>query len=254
MPSQFVWYELLTPDCEASKAFYGAILGWTVSKPDMGPEMEYYIANMGETPVSGMMPLSPDMAAMGARPGWIGYVGVDDVDAKAAEAAEQGGTIYRPPADIPEVGRFAVMGDVGGAGFILFKGASDAAPEPPPMGTPGFVGWRELQAADGVAAFDFYSKLFGWTKDQTMDMGPMGVYQLFAAGGEAIGGMMTKPPSAPAPMWLYYFTVPSIEAGAEAVKAQGGQVINGPMEVPGGAWVLQALDPQGALFALTGHK
>ncbi len=255
MPSQFVWYELLTPDVEASKAFYSAILGWTVSKPDMGPaSMDYHIANMGEIPVGGMMTLTPGMAEKGARPSWVGYVGVGDVDTAAAQAVELGGAICQPPMDIPEVGRFAVMGDVGGAAFILFKGNQDPPPEPPPMGAPGFVGWRELHAADGPAAFDFYAALFGWTKDTAMDMGPMGVYQLFAAGGPAIGAVMTKPPSVPAPRWFFYFTVPSVEAGAEAVKAKGGQVTTGPMEVPGGMWVIHALDPQGALFALVGGK
>jgi hypothetical protein len=32
--------------------------------------------------------------------------------------------------------------------------------------------------------------MFGWTKADAMDMGPMGTYQLFATGGMAVGGMM----------------------------------------------------------------
>jgi predicted enzyme related to lactoylglutathione lyase len=82
----------------------------------------------------------------------------------------------------------------------------------------------------------------------------MGTYQLFAAGGYAIGGMMTKPAQVPAPAWLYYFVVPAIDAAVERVKAAGGQVLNGPMEVPGGAWIIQCLDPQGAMFALVAAK
>jgi len=30
--------------------------------------------------------------------------------------------------------------------------------------------------------------------------------------------------------------------------------MNGPMEVPGGGWIVQASDPQGAMFAVIGKK
>ncbi len=85
-------------------------------------------------------------------------------------------------------------------------------------------------------------------------MGPMGTYQLFAAGGEAIGGMMTKPAQIPSPAWLFYFIVPEIDAAAARATDRGGQVLNGPMQVPGGGWIVQCTDPQGAMFALVGNR
>lgn len=61
---------------------------------------------------------------------------------------------------------------------------------------------------------------------------------------------MTKPANVPTPAWLFYFNVAAIDAAAERVRSGGGQIINGPMEVPGGSWIVQCLDPQGAMFAL----
>jgi predicted enzyme related to lactoylglutathione lyase len=87
-----------------------------------------------------------------------------------------------------------------------------------------------------------------------MDMGAMGTYQIFSADGQMIGGMFTKPPAVPAPFWLYYFVVDAIDAAIERVKAGGGQILNGPMEVPGGDWIIQGRDPQGAMFALVGKR
>ena len=52
------------------------------------------------------------------------------------------------------------------------------------------------------------------------------------------------------PHWLAYVTVPDVEAVAAKVTALGGQVLNGPMDVPGGDTIAQCLDPQGAAFAL----
>jgi predicted enzyme related to lactoylglutathione lyase len=87
-----------------------------------------------------------------------------------------------------------------------------------------------------------------------MDMGAMGTYQLFAAGGEAIGGIMTKPPQMPSPAWLFYFIVPDIDSAAARVTAGGGQVLQGPVQVPGGGWIVHCMDPQRAMFALVGSR
>ena len=51
------------------------------------------------------------------------------------------------------------------------------------------------------------------------------------------------------PNWQIYFRVPDITAAIERIKANGGQILNGPIEVPGGDWVVNAMDPQGAAFA-----
>jgi predicted enzyme related to lactoylglutathione lyase len=112
-----------------------------------------------------------------------------------------------------------------------------------------------LHTTDWPAAFGFYAALFGWTKGEPFDMGPMGVYQLFATGDCPVGGMMnmTAEPKAP-PHWLYYFNVEAIDAAVARVAAAGGQVLNGPMQVPGGSWIVQGLDPQGAPFALVGPR
>jgi hypothetical protein len=63
--------------------------------------------------------------------------------------------------------------------------------------------------------------------------------------------MMTKPPQVPVPYWNFYFVVPAIRAAEKKILAGGGQILVAPMQVPGGGWILQARDPQGAVFALT---
>jgi predicted enzyme related to lactoylglutathione lyase len=251
-PNPFVWYELVTTDREAAEAFYRAVIGWT-SQDSGHPEMPYTIMIAGDQHVAGVMTLPPEACDQGGRPGWVGYIGVDDVDAATIRLRQAGGAVYREPDDIPNIGRFSLVADPQGAVFVLFQ-PLNGENSPAPMGTPGHIGWRELYAADGATAFDFYASQFGWTKAESMDMGPMGIYQLFAAGSEAIGGMMTKPEHIPAPFWLYYISVPEIDAAAARVTANGGQVLFGPIEVPGGAWIIQCMDPQGAMFALVAPR
>ena len=84
-----------------------------------------------------------------------------------------------------------------------------------------------------------------------MDMGEDGIYQMYGRGGPPLGGMYTVSESMPVrPGWLYYITVDDVRPTAERVKELGGQVLRGPMEVPGGGLIAQCLDPQGALFAI----
>jgi hypothetical protein len=216
------------------------------------PDRSYTILSAKETPIGGLMPVQPEAAAAGARPIWQGYVAVNDVDAFAKRVTQAGGTVHRGPEDIPGVGRFAAVADPHGASFLLFKGSTDAQPLPPAPGTPGHIGWHELHAGNGEKAFAFYSGLFGWTKTEAMDMGPMGIYQMFATDSDPVGGMMTKTDEIPAPIWLYYFNVDDIEAATARVRDKGGKVLNGPLQVPGESWIVQCSDPQGAMFALVG--
>jgi len=250
---RFIWYELMTSDPEAAKAFYGKVVGWTPQDMNNGM-MSYTVLEASGQGVGGLMEIPPDAKARGAPPCWTGYIAVDDADAMAAKITAAGGSIIHPPQDIPGIGRFAVVADPHGAVFeIMTPMPMDPPRAPLPPETEGTAGWRELYAGDLEADFAFYAAMFGWTKGEVFDMGPMGPYQLFDTPDGRTGGMMKKPDQVPTPAWVYYFRVGQIEAAAERVKAAGGQVIMGPMEVPDGSWVLQATDPQGAYFALVGH-
>jgi uncharacterized protein len=250
---RFVWYELMTTDRAAARAFYSQVVGWHPIDAQM-PGMDYWMFAAGEQPVAGLMDLPEDARKMGTPPSWIGYVAVEDVDATAAQATANGGRVYVPPTDIPNVGRFAIVADPQGAALALFKSANPEQDQPPPMDAQGRVGWHELHAADYASAFDFYAKLFGWRKYDAMDMGEMGIYQIFGTADTTLGGMMTKSPMEPVPHWNYYFNVGNIDEAAERVKSAGGQVVFGPDPVPGGAFILMGVDPQGAAFALLGSR
>ena len=104
----FSWNELMTTDVKSAQAFYGELLGWSLT-PFEGGEMEYTIVKAGDRDVAGIMAIPPDSDGMPAA--WGSYVTVDDVDARTARAEALGGKVCVPPRDIPNVGRFSVIGD-----------------------------------------------------------------------------------------------------------------------------------------------
>jgi predicted enzyme related to lactoylglutathione lyase len=248
---RFAWYELMTTDVAAAQAFYANVLGWAAQDAST-PELPYTLFSTGAAKLGGLMPLPEDAKKMGATPRWMGYVGVDDVDASAERLTRLGGAIYVPPTN-SNIGRIAVVADPQRAIVALIEGMQPSQPQPVELDALGRVGWHELLAEDWATAFTFYSELFGWQKDGTK-LGPTDTYQLFSSGEETIGGIFTKRAAEPIPYWLYYFNVEDIDAAVERVRTCGGQILEGPIEVPEGSWIIRCIDPQGAIFALQGKR
>jgi uncharacterized protein len=246
----FVWYELTTSDVEAAKAFYADVVGWGTREESTS--MAYTLFTAGQDSVGGLIGLPEHPRQIGAQPRWVGYVSVDDVDAAAGRIKQLGGTVHVPPTNIPNVSRFSVVADSQMAILVLVRWQSPGRHQSASIDKPGHVGWHELLATDWEKAFVFYHEIFGWQKAET-HIGPTGTYQLFSAAGQTIGGMFNKPPMAPVAFWLYYFNVADVDAAAQRVRANGGQILEGPTEIPGGR-VARCTDPQGAMFALIGQR
>jgi predicted enzyme related to lactoylglutathione lyase len=241
----------MSTDVAASKTFYGKVVGWEARDVPVSG-MTYTLLRAGAREIGGMMRLPQQMCEAGMRPSWGAHIGVGDVDTAAGKLQQLGGKVHRPPTDILGVGRFAAVADPQGARFFMYKPIE--AGEPPVAGQPGHVGWHELHTTDWPGAFEFYSAMFGWKKGDGVDMGPLGTYQLFTIAGSPRGGMFNSPAAPSGCFWLYYFNVENIDAAAKRVTDNGGAIENGPHQVPGGGWIVQARDPQGAAFALLGAR
>jgi len=249
---RFYWYDLMTNDVEGAKSFYTKLIGWGSMNWDGGGQ-PYTMWTNGETPIGGVNTLAEDARKSGAPPHWMSYVLVPSVDETLKEAGMLGGRILVSGTDIPTVGRFGIFADPQGAVLAAFTPIEAAPGGPPKLGD---FSWHELATSDPAAAFSFYQRLFGWEKTDAVDMGEMGVYQMYTRkGGEfPLGGIFAKPPEMPVSAWLYYARVKDVQRSVEEVKKLGGRILNGPMEVPGGDMVAQCLDPQGAAFALHSTK
>ncbi len=248
---RFAWYELITTDVPSAKIFYSKVMGWGVLDTS-APSRAYTLFTARHALVGGLMDLTKEAREGGARSGWLGYVEVDDVNATADRITHLGGTVHVPPTDIPNISRFCIFTDPQTARLAVLKWLKPAQGEPAELGALGRVGWHELLAANWEKALSFYVDLFGWQKADT-ETGETGTYQTFSAGGQAVGGIINKPSTITAPFWLYYFHIGDFDAATRRVKAAGGQVLDGPFELPSGSCIARCADPQGAIFALEGR-
>lgn len=238
---QFVWHDLLTSDAAAATAFYTKVVAWKTQPWEEDPSYSMWVAKNG--PVGGISALGETGA-----PRWLPYIGVPDMSATLVTAQSLGGRVLKEPMDLPNGGSHAVLADPQGAEFGVYEAGSAAsgAPVQPPQ-APGDFTWHELATSDARAAMDFYTKLFGWEAGPVNDMGPQGLYHLFLRDGKQYGGMYV---GHDAPGWLCYVRVEDAGKAVAAAKAAGGRLVNGPTEVPGGSWVAQVLDSEGAAFAV----
>ena len=243
---RLLWHELMTTDMKAAVAFYRTVIGWTSAPFEKSPQPYTMFNRTGGTPVAGVL-AKPE--GVSAPPFWAMYVGVPKLEGASAHIKRLGGSECSPVIDVPTVGRMQMMQDPQDAAFYIFEPASS---EQQPEAEVGEASWHELMTTDAQAAMTFYSEVFGWQPSETLDMGSTGKYYMFNRPHGMIGGMMNRPSEMAEvpPSWLVYFRVPDIPSAVERIKANGGKILNGPMEVPGGDWVVNALDPQGAAFAL----
>ena len=260
-----IWYELLTSDPDAAQAFYSDVVGWKIGQfgckdgddappPPPGPDgapMDYRVLTAPDGGgVGGLMKL-PEGAPM--PPAWLSYIGVDDVDAAVESIKAAGGAVHMPPMNLEGVGRMSMVADPQGAVFYVMRGASDEDSGAMSMAG-GHCGWNELSTSDPEAALAFYTGQFNWTKGDAMPMGEMGEYRFINHGEGMIGAVMRLQAPDGHPAWLYYFVVPDIDVAFERIKAGGGKPLYDPMQIPGGSYALAAIDPQGAVFGLSGPR
>ena len=231
---------------KAAEKFYTS-LGWGVQPWPESPT-PYDMWTIGNKRVGGVMTIPEGMRANGTPPHWLPYVRVRDVDVSTAQAISLGGRVHRSAADIPAVGRFAVVEDPGGGTIALFTPQGDAAGTGDPQ--LGEFAWHEMGATNLETVWDFYVELFEWERVSEFDMGAMGPYRMFGKGGERYGGMYRRADESKAsPYWLSYVAVSDAGSFADIVTANGGVVMTGPMDVPGGDRVVVFRDPQSAVCA-----
>lgn len=257
--ADFIWYELMTTEPDAAARFYGDVVGWTIGPKPEGSDMDYRMIQRADGGnAGGVLGLSPEMSAGGARPLWMPYLYADSVDAKVAAIVDEGGEEQMPATDLP-VGRIAMVKDPQGVPIYLMN------PVPPPgmpagesdvfsVTQPQRVRWNELASPDLEASKSFYSRHFGFEFNNSMPMGEMGDYCFIDRDGRTLGAIMQRQDDRQPAVWLLYFGVPSVAEAKRKIEAGGGTVLMGPHEVPGGDWIIVATDPQGAGFGVVGPQ
>lgn len=246
----FVWHEVGTNDLRAGEDFYAKVAGWKTESWSQNPSYKLFVVRREAK--AGLYLITESANTFTPPPSWLSYIGTPDVDATVRQAVELGGKVVVAAYNVPSVGRMAHLQDPQGAAFAVSSQDQRSRYRDPQLGD---FSWHELLTSNWQTAFDFYAKLFGWEKMESMDMGPQGTYQIFGTGGHQLGGMFNPsglPPGGP--LWIPYVLVADARRTAELANENRATIVHGPSEVPGGDWVFTGIDPQGAMFAAHSKK
>jgi predicted enzyme related to lactoylglutathione lyase len=243
----FCWLELGTSNQSAATNFYTSLFGWTAEDMPMGP-MTYTMFRLDGKDVAGAYTLMKEQLDAHVPPHWMPYIKVGSVDSTAEKAVSLGGKQLMPPADIPSVGRFAVIQDPTGATISLFQPGQHHGLTV--FGNVGALCWADLNTSDAAKAAKFYGDLLGWTFETGKDG-----YRHIVNGTsheDMIGGIPPKMHAPPGTRshWMSYFHVADCKASAARAASLGASTLM-PAELMENVGTIAVLaDPQGAVFAL----
>ena len=247
-PGTFCWVELGTTDNEAAKNFYTQLFGWEYEDHPMGPDAVYTMLKLGGKDVGGLYKLMPDMLTQGIPPHWMSYVATASADETTEKAKTAGATVMNGPLDVFTFGRMAVIKDPTGAVFSIWQAKDNKGSAV--WGIPNAVVWNELGTNDTQKAGEFYSHVFGWTR-QSFPGSPI-EYTVFNNEDKGIGGMyQITPEMGPIPPhWMVYFAADDCDATVQKATGLGANVMKPAEDIPGVGRFAILTDPQGAVFAL----
>lgn len=244
-PGTPCWVDLMSPDLDGSRAFYGALFGWEfdVGSPEFGG---YTMCRVGDRFVAG---LGPIMQA-GHPTVWTTYLATADINATADKIGSAGGTVVSGPMDVAAVGKMLVARDSTGGTFAAWQPGEHfgfgLANEP------GAVVWNEFLTRDFAGAQKFYAEVEGYSyEDMSNDEGH---YATFTPAGSdrPAGGMGDMPPGVPdqvPPFWNVYFAVADADATVAKAVDLGGTVTFPATDMPYGRFA-NLVDPQGGAFSI----
>lgn len=244
-PGTFCWVELAAKDGAAAKRFYTSLFGWEVDDMPVPDGSTYSMLKKNGRQVGALYQLGPQQA--GVPPHWNSYVSVASADASAAKAKELGGKVMLEPFDVMDAGRMAIVSDPTGAVFSLWEARRHIGAQL--VNESGAFCWNELYTTDPRKAADFYSALFGWTKDaRHMDFGE---YVIFKSGEAQLCGMMQLPKEwAAPPHWHVYFAVDDCDRAVATATSLGAKVMVPPTDIENVGRFAMLTDPEGAGFAM----
>jgi uncharacterized protein len=251
-PGTFCWVELSTSDPDAAKAFYGGLFGWEADDRPIPDGGVYSMMQLGGEAVAGIQRKPEQQESL--PPYWFNYISVASADDAAAAAKEAGGSVHMDPFDVMEAGRMTVIMDPAGAAFGVWQPGDSVGAML--VNDPGSLTWNELATNDVAAATGFYETVFGWTFEPIDTGGGPPYWAIQHQGGASgrNGGMRELAPEQVEmgipPHWMPYFTVSSSDEAVAATGEGGGAVLFGPVDLPTGARIAVAADPQGAAFGI----
>lgn len=243
----FCWINMLTPQPDAAREFFGKLLNWTYAQIPEG-----HLIRVNGKDIGGLFDLNGPQTPPGTPPCIGVMVKVESADAAGAKVNGLGGKAL-PAFDVGPQGRMAVCFDPNGANIDVWQGGASPGTDADTMHH-GAPSWFETMTTDTAKATKFYCDLFGW-QAEVMPMPDM-EYTTFKLGDDFIAGMMAIKPEwgEMPPNWGVYFTVKDVDASLKLATELGATACMPVTPVPNVGRFCALTSPQGVMFYLMQYE
>lgn len=233
-----VWHDLVTPDLEGAKSFYGGLFGWTF---DDASEDYTLVRNDGRL-IGGMARLkSSDYSSY-----WVPLVSVRDVDRAVDATTSAGGERLVKSFDVPGRGRVGVLKDPRGAAFGVVR-ATQGDPADRVPGVNDWL-WHEVWTDDVAASGAFYGDTFGYDVKEGTASGRS--FSVLATGAVPRVGVVKKSDPEILNTWVAFVRVADVDATVAKARSLGGTVLMAPTAEVRNGHVAIIADRHGAGFVV----
>jgi predicted enzyme related to lactoylglutathione lyase len=237
-PGKVVWHDLVTPDLDKARAFYGELFGWQFEQLGDG----YLLARYQGRPVAGLARLD---AGHGSAH-WLPLVSVTDIAKAQKTTRTDGGDVALSAFELEGRGQVAILKDPQGAAFgVLQSSYGDPEDRIPAVNT---WLWNEIWTNDIAGATTYYEELFGYGR-KVARIGSVS-YDFFERDGKPRVGLLAKPDPQIPNTWLCYLRVNDVAAVTTKARAMGGAVLMTPNARVRDGRVAILTDPSGAGFVI----
>lgn len=246
--TMFCWCDLMTPDVESAKKFYGSLFGWSHEDMPGGEYGFYTMFSKGDVHVAGMG----------------GSTSRSRRHASGVELLHPRRRRGRHNQQSSRARRHGNNAGDGGDG----RGPHEYHPGPDRRGGIALAGqgtrwgqhlqrtWRPgvERVADSRRGErkDLLCRSVGLDLYEEMDMGEMGTYCIIKVGERSNGSIFPMGDDFPAevpPHWMVYLGANDVDASAKQVTDLGGQIRVPPTDISVGRFAVVS-DPQGGTFTL----
>jgi predicted enzyme related to lactoylglutathione lyase len=244
-----IWADLITPDIDGAKRFYGGLLGWTFRDVPGGPN--YSLALLNGEPVAGLFQKALT-AGQTQQPHWLTFLAVRDVDAVQQAATQHGGSVISRSHNYPQRGRQAILADPDGAVFAVL--AAQGGDPQDDLALPGQWIWSALLVKDPQGETAFYKSLFGYDVYDLANEGEGEAAQHYILSSDdfARAGVNALPADSKRrhPHWLNFVRVDDAAATVKTAVGLGARVLVEPRVDRHGGHIAVLADPGGAPFGV----
>jgi len=248
-----IWTDLVTPNVDAAKKFYGGLFGWSFR--DVAGDPNYTLVMLDDEPVGGIFHKGYP-AGEQRQPHWLAFLAVRDADAAGQAARSHGGKVLSTPRSFGHRGRQAVLSDPDGAVFgVLAAQGGDPSDY---LAAPGEWIWSSVLVKDAQRETAFYRALFGYdVHDLAVEGGDVaeqdqGQHFVLARDNYARAGLNVLPSDERRryPHWINFVRVTDATVAAQKATTLGGRVLVEPRADRHGGQLAILADPAGAVFGV----